>query len=130
MKLVKKINILGTQYSVYRVKANENEYMTKMNYGGMCTTDDHRIYILDLSTVPDWADESEEVRKSQENCTVRHEVIHAFFNESGLQWNSFAPEKAWAKKTRKWWTGLPFSFRRFMLCISSSESCEVRSWIM
>lgn len=36
MKLVKKINILGTQYSVYRVKANENEYMTKMNYGGMC----------------------------------------------------------------------------------------------
>lgn len=97
MKLVKKINVLGTPYSIYRVKANENEYMSKMNYGGMCTTDDHRIYYLDLSTVPNWADEPEEVRKSQENCTLRHEVIHAFFNESGLQWNSFAPEKAWAK---------------------------------
>ena len=64
MKLVKKINVLGTSYSVYRVKADENEYMSKMNYGGMCTTDDHRIYYLDLSTVPNWADEPEEVRKS------------------------------------------------------------------
>ena len=98
MKLVKKINVLGTSYSVYRVKADENEYMSKMNYGGMCTTDDHRIYYLDLSTVPNWADEPEEVRKSQENCTLRHEVIHAFFNESGLQWNSFAPEKSLGKE--------------------------------
>ena len=48
MKLVKKINILGTQYSVYRVKANENEYMTKMNYGGI-KTDEPRT--LDFSGV-------------------------------------------------------------------------------
>lgn len=40
---------------------------------------------------------TEEVRKSMEACTLRHEVIHAFLNESGLQWNSFAPENAWAK---------------------------------
>lgn len=129
MKLVKKINVLGTPYSVYRVKADENEYMSKMNYGGMCTTDDHRIYYLDLSTVPNWDDEPEEVRKSQENCTLRHEVIHAFLNESGLQWNSFSPEKP-GQRMRKWWTGLPFSFRRFTLCISSLESCEVQLWIM
>lgn len=97
MKLFRKVNILGTVYSVFRICAGENEYMEKMNYGGLCTTIDHRIYILDLSTTQDWAEEPEEVRKNMEACTLRHEVVHAFLNESGLQWNSFAPEKAWAK---------------------------------
>ena len=97
MKLFRKVDVLGTRYSVYRVTSGENEYMEKLHYGGLCTTIDHRIYILDLSTTEEWGGETEEVRKSMEACTLRHEVIHAFLNESGLQWNSFAPENAWAK---------------------------------
>lgn len=97
MKVIKKVNILGTKYEICRVKAGENEYMEKMHYGGLCTTVDHRIYILDLSSTPEWADEPLEIRQAMEACTKRHEIIHAFFNESGLQWNSFAPEQAWAK---------------------------------
>lgn len=97
MKLIRKVDILGTKYSVYRVSFGENEYMEKMNYGGCCTTVDRRIYILDLSTADDWKEESDLVRKGMEACTLRHEVIHAFLNESGLQWNSLVPERAWAK---------------------------------
>lgn len=119
MKLFRKVDILGTRYSVYRVASGENEYMEKLHYGGLCTTIDHRIYILDLSTTEGWGGETEEVRKSMEACTLRHEVIHAFLNESGLQWNSFAPENAWAK-TKKWWTGLQFRHRK------SSKS--IRNW--
>lgn len=119
MKLFRKVDILGTRYSVYRVASGENEYMEKLHYGGLCTTIDHRIYILDLSTTEEWGGETEEVRKSMEACTLRHEVIHAFLNESGLQWNSFAPEMR-GRKTKKWWTGLQFRHRK------SSKS--IRNW--
>ena len=54
MKLFRKVDILGTRYSVYRVASGENEYMEKLHYGGLCTTIDHRIYILDLSTTEEW----------------------------------------------------------------------------
>ena len=74
MKLFRKVYILGTRYSVYRVASGENEYMEKLHYGGLCTTIDHRIYILDLSTTEEWGGETEEVRKSMEACTLRHEV--------------------------------------------------------
>lgn len=87
MKLIRKVDILGSKYAVYRVRSGENEYMERMHYGGLCCASDRKIYILDLATVEDWKDEREEVRKSSEACTLRHEIIHAFLNESGLQWN-------------------------------------------
>jgi len=52
---------------------------------------------LDLESTPDWKDEPEELREKTEKCTLRHELVHAFLNESGLMWNSFTPDKAWAK---------------------------------
>ena len=35
MKLFRKVDILGTRYSVYRVSSGENEYMEKLHYGGL-----------------------------------------------------------------------------------------------
>lgn len=92
-----RISVLGTFYEVKRVKAGQDEYMDKMHFGGYCCSVDKKIVILDLKSVPDYKDETPEYRKRLEDCTLRHEVLHAFFNESGLQWNSFAPDKAWAK---------------------------------
>lgn len=97
MKLIRKVDILGSKYAVYRVRSSENEYMERMHYGGLCCASDRKIYILDLATVEDWKDEREEVRKSSEACTLRHEIIHAFLNESGLQWNAAASDQSWAK---------------------------------
>lgn len=92
-----KIDVLGTKYHVIRVKSGQDEYMDKMNFGGYCDDAMKRIVILDLKSLPEWATESEYRIKEQENETMRHELIHAFLSESGLAWNSFAPEKAWAK---------------------------------
>ena len=61
------------------------------------TNNTKEIVILNLKSTPDWASAQEEVIQRMEKCTIRHELVHAFLNESGLQWNSFAPEKAWAK---------------------------------
>lgn len=92
-----KIDVLGTKYNIKRVNNGQDEYMTKMHYGGYCDNGSKKIYILNLKTVPDWAEEPEGVIRLQEQETIRHELIHAFLNESGLGWNSFAPENAWAK---------------------------------
>ena len=92
-----KIDVLGTKYIIKRVNHGQDEYMERMQFGGYCSHSEKCIVILNLKTVPEWSNEDEAVIKGQEDETIRHELIHAFLNESGLQWNSFAPEKAWAK---------------------------------
>lgn len=97
MKIIRKVDILGSKYAICRVGSGENEYMERLHYDGLCCTIERKIFILDLATVADWKEETAEVRKSMENCTLRHEIIHAFLNESGLQYNAAASEQAWAK---------------------------------
>lgn len=93
----KKISVLGTEYTVRFVEAGQDEYMDKMHYGGYCSADSHEIYILLLKTHEEWENESEEKIEHLQRTTLRHEIVHAFLNESGLQWNSFTPDSAWAK---------------------------------
>jgi hypothetical protein len=38
-----------------------------------------------------------EVIARRERETIRHEIVHAFLNESGLGWNALPNERAWAK---------------------------------
>ena len=92
-----KIDVLGTKYQITKVKMCQDEYMDKMQFGGYCDCGAKRIVILDLRTVPDWANEPEHIIIDMEKCTIRHELIHAFLNESGLQHNSLVTDKAWAK---------------------------------
>ena len=91
-----KIDVLGTKYNIRRVKSGQDEYMDKMNFGGYCYSALKQIVILDLKSVDDYKNESDEAIKIQENTTLRHEIIHAFLNESGLEWNSNGSNH-WAK---------------------------------
>ena len=92
-----KIDVLGTKYDIIRVKSNQDCYMEKMHFGGYCDNILKRIVVLDLKTVPEWESESECRIKETEKITLRHELIHAFLSESGLQYNSFTPDEAWAR---------------------------------
>lgn len=92
-----KIDILGTKYTIKHVNAGQDEYMDKMNFGGYCDDLCKEIVILNLKSVPDWEDDPDSRIKEKEKETTRHEIIHAFLSESGLEWNSFVPDKAWAK---------------------------------
>lgn len=92
-----KIDVLGTKYTIKRVDYGKDEYMENMHFGGYCDCGAKEIVILNLKTVPEWKNETESDIRGQERETIRHELIHAFLNESGLRWNSFVPEKAWAK---------------------------------
>jgi hypothetical protein len=93
----KKINILGTTYTIRRVDAGEDEYMDKMQFGGYCDGDGKEIVLLNMRTLPDFENEPKSVTIRREKETLRHEIIHAFFNESGLKWNAVCVEKAWVK---------------------------------
>ena len=91
-----KVNVLGTEYTIKRVNLDQDEYMEKMQFGGYCDNSTKTITILNLKSTPEWKDESEEIIKQQESETIRHELIHAFLNESGLRYNAFAAERSWA----------------------------------
>lgn len=94
-----KVNVLGTNYTIRKVSHGQDEYMQRMHFGGYCDGTLKEIVLLDLATVPDegWRETPKEVIKARENETLRHELIHAFLNESGLSWNTFIPDGAWAK---------------------------------
>lgn len=93
----KKVKILGTTYTLRRVNFGEDAFMERMKFGGYCDGVAKEIVILNLKTLPDFADDPEEIIARRERETLRHEIIHAFFNESGLCWNSLPVEQAWAK---------------------------------
>ena len=93
----KYVEILGSKYTIRKVSAGQDELMERLHFGGYCNGTAKEIVLLDLKTVPDWANEPQEIIRRQERETLRHEVIHAFLNESGLGWNSLPVEHAWAK---------------------------------
>lgn len=92
-----KIDVLGTKYTIRRVNNGQDEYMEKMNFGGYCDDTKKEIVILNIKSLPDWSNEPDEVILTKERETIRHELLHAFLSESGLAWNTFPAERAWAK---------------------------------
>ena len=75
---MKKVNILGTEYNLV-----EDDSLVKLNIDGMC-----KEYTKEISIRPTLdmlcEDESEEDKKKRTKEVLRHEIIHAFFSESGL----------------------------------------------
>ncbi len=74
-----KVNVLGTEYKV--LIKNENEDEKLKNYDGYCDSSINMIIVAelkeDLDTVADL-----EVYKAE---VIRHELIHAFLDQSGLK---------------------------------------------
>lgn len=90
-----KVNILGTEYTIeYK---DDEEVCRGMQCqpgmcGGYCNEFSHEIVIANLNLCNDGKEAKEELRKRN----VRHEITHAFLNESGLSANSSESE-CWAK---------------------------------
>ena len=80
---MKKVNILGTTYKVYLNVPCVKDPDLAGAYG---YTDFHgkRIVVSDIRTVPGWEKANDETVWDVYACTVRHEVIHAYLMESGL----------------------------------------------
>lgn len=93
----RKVNILGTEYTIETHKVSEDEYLEKNRLAGYCGEDSKLIVIADMSEEKYFSDMNEKEKKSYRKRTLRHEIIHAFLNESGLSDNSNRFDGAWAK---------------------------------
>lgn len=89
----KYVNVLGTKYEIVRVPIDGMED----SLGGFCDPDLKTIKILKLDTVDEWSDESKEKIAEREKLFLRHEIVHAFLNESGIRDNGAYLDRSWSK---------------------------------
>lgn len=90
------VDILGMRYTINVKKYDEDGYFKKADCSGYCSGLLKEIVLCDMSTYPDWENETQKERDLQTKETLRHEIVHAFFNESGLACSSNSTE-AWAR---------------------------------
>lgn len=91
------VSILGTEYKIIRKDYLDEPEFERKSLCGYCSYCDKTICVCNFSTMPGWQHETEENCKSAENETLRHEVIHAFLNESGLQDSTNIVDCGWSK---------------------------------
>lgn len=89
------INILGTDYII--VYKDDEEICAAMGVepgycGGYCSETAKEIAIANLNLCKD----TEEEKAALQKANLRHEIVHAFLNESGLSSNANQVE-CWAK---------------------------------
>ncbi len=75
-----KINILGAVYTIQDKTVKQDDFLSKCD--GYCDFTTHKIVIA-LKKPENELDNFEAYKKK----VLRHEIIHAFMNESGLQGN-------------------------------------------
>lgn len=93
-----KVNVLGTEYEIIFKNYEDEPYFEKHNADAFCDSLLHQIVVCKLETHPDWQDETTDYIKKYYPQVLRHELIHAFLNESGLQANSgIINNIGWAK---------------------------------
>lgn len=97
MEFAKSVNVLGTEYRIERHKISEDELMKKNSYAGYCADVAKLIVYADTTEDEYFADMDEEERKLYSRRTMRHEILHAFLNESGLCDSANESNGAWSK---------------------------------
>lgn len=76
------VSILGTEYEIITQTEEDNPKLLEAN--GLCEMYSKKIVLRDMKEEPD----SFENLDAYKRKVLRHEVIHAFFAESGLRNNS------------------------------------------
>lgn len=92
-----KIDVMGTEYTVNYYNYNDKPIFAKRECDGYCDDVDKEIAVVKMNTFPGYEDETEEYCKKIEKSILRHEIVHAFLNESGLKDSSLNYSGGWAK---------------------------------
>lgn len=91
------VNILGTEYSIIVKKYEEDEIFERRSLDGYCDGLTKKIVVCDMSTYKGWEYEEKDTIEAAQKETLRHEIVHAFLNESGLMDSAFNVDCAWSK---------------------------------
>lgn len=95
------IDVLGTEYKIFKINPYEKIYgqpgLDEQGLGGFCDPDLKEIYVADMTLTKGWENERPNKILEREKGILRHEIVHAFLNESGLAFDSHITNDAWAK---------------------------------
>ena len=92
-----KVNILGTKYRIETHKVSEDKALEDNKWSGYCCEESKLIVVADISEGQYFPHMNETDQRTYRNQVLRHEIIHAFLNESGLSDNTGVPGNGWAK---------------------------------
>lgn len=92
-----KINVLGMEYRIETHKVSEDSYLEENKLAGYCGEEEKLIVVADMSEEKYFTGMDEKAQETYWKKTLRHEIMHAFFNESGLSDSSNQYGGAWAK---------------------------------
>lgn len=90
------VSILGTTYTLEVKRFEDEEYFAKEKADGFCDAYTKRIVVCDMNTHPNTQNETPETCASMLKEIARHEIVHAFLHESGLDCSSAKYKGAWA----------------------------------
>jgi len=71
--------------------------LRKKGIDGYCDSVMKEIALCNMNTYSGFEDETLDYCKRIEKEVLRHEIVHAFLNESGLQDSACRPIQAWSK---------------------------------
>ena len=87
-----KVNVLGTEYEII-TKSRDSDIRLK-DADGFCDGYAKQIVISDLKN---YDTDPEETLKTTRKIIIRHELVHAFLDESGLNYDANVWGSAWSK---------------------------------
>lgn len=76
------ITILGTDYSLCRVSSDHRNGFDKVL--GVCDRNLKVIYVIDTNTIESFKNKDADWRFREEQHSLHHEIVHAYFTECGL----------------------------------------------
>lgn len=91
------LNVLGTNYEVSIKKYDEDKAFEESRIDGYCDSWTKQIVVCEIATHPNFKNEPKETCEAAQKETLRHEIVHAFLDESGLASSSARIEHGWAK---------------------------------
>ena len=91
------VNILGTPYEIIVKKYDEDEAFERRSIVGFCDGYVKEIVVCDMHTYKGWENEAEKTVVAAQKQALRHEIVHAFFDESGLMDSSSMVECPWSQ---------------------------------
>ena len=93
---MKILSILGAEYDIKVREYGEDEAFERRSIDGYCDSMTKQIVVCDMATYKGWEHESAETAAAAQRQTLRHEIVHAFYHESGLSDSSFVYDGPWA----------------------------------
>ena len=91
------VDILGTRYRIEVHKISEDPYMEQNSFEGYCSEFEKLIVVADVNEEKYFRLATQTERENVTKTILRHEIVHAALNESGLSGNANVWNEAWPK---------------------------------